>query len=183
MRKLDIPVMAACFVLGALLIGGAAFVAGRSASPSEVRLDDARAQGRTEAFKTASARAFPGVAQVGVATGQTLGRTDGRHQGRRDGLRQAKQDVEAEQQAVAARIAAQQVILDCPVAGPEVNFANLSVRNMNCSTAVSLVGSITTMDAYFTVGGFSCSRISGGDLGGQWRCTQGNEAFRFDWGD
>ena len=30
---------------------------------------------------------------------------------------------------------------------------------------------------------FRCVRVSGGRLGGQWRCTRGSRAFRFDFGD
>lgn len=31
--------------------------------------------------------------------------------------------------------------------------------------------------------GFYCYRVSGGSLGGQWRCVKGSSAFRFDFGD
>ena len=34
-----------------------------------------------------------------------------------------------------------------------------------------------------TPGGFRCRRVSGGELGGQWRCVKGAKAYRFALGD
>ena len=34
-----------------------------------------------------------------------------------------------------------------------------------------------------THGGFTCGRVSGGELGGEWRCTKGRRAYRFEFGD
>ena len=34
-----------------------------------------------------------------------------------------------------------------------------------------------------TPGGFRCARVSGGTLGGQWRCVDRPRAYRFEFGD
>ncbi len=34
-----------------------------------------------------------------------------------------------------------------------------------------------------TPGGFRCRRVSGGELGGRWRCVKGAKAYRFEFGD
>jgi hypothetical protein len=34
-----------------------------------------------------------------------------------------------------------------------------------------------------THGGFTCRRVSGGELGGEWRCVRGKRAYRFEFGD
>jgi hypothetical protein len=36
---------------------------------------------------------------------------------------------------------------------------------------------------FVTPGGFHCNRVSGGSLGGQWRCVKGRKAYRFEFGD
>lgn len=60
-----------------------------------------------------------------------------------------------------------------------------SARNMTCTAAVREMrryrGNIHRR--FRTPGGFSCGRVSGGPLGGQWRCVKGSRAFRFEFGD
>ena len=60
-----------------------------------------------------------------------------------------------------------------------------SVRNMTCRAAARELrryrGSIHRR--FRTPGGFRCGRVSGGTLGGQWRCVRGGQAFRFEFGD
>jgi hypothetical protein len=56
---------------------------------------------------------------------------------------------------------------------------------MTCRAAVremrSYRGNISRR--FRTPGGFRCSRVSGGPLGGQWRCARAPRAFRFEFGD
>jgi hypothetical protein len=60
-----------------------------------------------------------------------------------------------------------------------------SARNMKCKTAKRDMrryrGSIKKR--FKTPGGFRCHRVSGGRLGGQWRCVKGRKAYRFEFGD
>jgi hypothetical protein len=60
-----------------------------------------------------------------------------------------------------------------------------SARAMSCGAAARELrryrGSISRR--FRTPGGFSCSRVSGMALGGQWRCVNGRRAFRFEFGD
>ena len=60
-----------------------------------------------------------------------------------------------------------------------------SARNMTCRAARRQMrryrGPIYR--TFTTPGGFYCYRVSGGRFGGQWRCTKGGKAFRFDFSD
>jgi hypothetical protein len=60
-----------------------------------------------------------------------------------------------------------------------------SSRDMSCATAAREMkryrGNIST--TFKTPGGFSCTRVSGGELSGQWRCVKGHKAFRFEFAD
>ena len=60
-----------------------------------------------------------------------------------------------------------------------------SARDMSCATASRELqryrGDITT--TFSTPGRFACGRVSGGRLAGQWRCTLGHKAFRFEFRD
>src|SRR4051794_26218176 len=60
-----------------------------------------------------------------------------------------------------------------------------SVRNMTCKAAKrDLNGYRGSIKRRFTTpGGFRCTRVSGGRLGGQWRCVDGGRAYRFEFGD
>jgi hypothetical protein len=60
-----------------------------------------------------------------------------------------------------------------------------SSRDMSCETAAKEMkryrGEISR--TFKTPGGFSCTRVSGGQFGGQWRCVKGHKAFRFEFAD
>jgi hypothetical protein len=60
-----------------------------------------------------------------------------------------------------------------------------SARDMSCETAAKEMkryrGEIST--TFRTPGGFACTRVSGGQFGGQWRCVKGHKAFRFEFAD
>jgi hypothetical protein len=60
-----------------------------------------------------------------------------------------------------------------------------SARNMSCRAARRELRRYKgPIDRRFrTPGGFRCHRVSGGALGGQWRCVRGTRAFRFEFGD
>ena len=73
---------------------------------------------------------------------------------------------------------------DCNIQA--TNTATISSsRDMSCATAANEMkryrGNIST--TFKTPGGFSCSRVSGGALSGQWRCVKGHKAFRFEFAD
>lgn len=74
--------------------------------------------------------------------------------------------------------------IDCHAAA-DFNIIVTSARNMSCGAGKfdmrRYKGSIKKH--FTTPKGFSCSRISGGALGGTWRCVKGNKAYRFDFGD
>ena len=86
--------------------------------------------------------------------------------------------------ASAARAEASAVIR-CHVWASYPNVLISSARNMSCATAARQMrryrGSIARR--FRTPGGFSCYRVSGVALGGQWRCVRGARAFRFEFGD
>jgi hypothetical protein len=60
-----------------------------------------------------------------------------------------------------------------------------SSRDMSCETAAKEMqryrGEISR--TFKTPGGYACSRVSGGQFGGQWRCVKGHKAFRFEFAD
>ena len=67
----------------------------------------------------------------------------------------------------------------------DFNLVISSARNMRCATAASEMrryrGSISRR--FRTPRGFTCTRVSGTRLGGQWRCVRRSLAFRFEFGD
>jgi hypothetical protein len=71
---------------------------------------------------------------------------------------------------------------DCPGVGG-ATISGVSVRKMTCGQAQGVIDTMGAISAHFTVLGFTCDRLSGGDLGGQWRCTRGVQALRFDFAD
>lgn len=81
--------------------------------------------------------------------------------------------------------AAQARVVDCDVFAYYPNIKITSARNMTCKQAAREMRRhkrpITR--TFKTPGGFRCTRVSGGELGGQWRCVRGGKAFRFDFGD
>src|SRR3954451_13131818 len=74
-------------------------------------------------------------------------------------------------------------VSDCPGVGHEPTITNVSVRFMTCGQAQGIIDNFGVIDSHFTVLGYSCDRVSGQELGGQWRCTKGQQALRFDFGD
>jgi hypothetical protein len=76
-------------------------------------------------------------------------------------------------------------VVDCNAFAHYPNTKVSSARNMTCRQAVRELrrhnGPISR--SFRTPGGFRCTRVSGGDLGGQWRCVKGARAFRFEFGD
>jgi hypothetical protein len=75
---------------------------------------------------------------------------------------------------------------DCHVYSSYPNVLISSARNMSCRSAKSEMRSYRGSINYrFTTPrqGFRCRRVSGQELGGQWRCTRDSRAFRFDFGD
>ena len=67
----------------------------------------------------------------------------------------------------------------------DFNLLISSARNMRCKTARRDLrrhhGPISFR--FRTPGGFTCTRVSGSALGGQWRCVKQRKAYRFEFGD
>lgn len=75
---------------------------------------------------------------------------------------------------------------DCRTYAFYPNVLISSARNMSCRTARAEMRSHRGAIRYrFTTPRrrFRCRRVSGGSLGGQWRCVRGSRAFRFNFGD
>lgn len=81
-----------------------------------------------------------------------------------------------------AETTTEDVVDDCE--DLSVNISGISVRNISCDDALRLLTeNLGTVSRTFALGGFECARISGGRLGGIWRCTDGDQAIRFSFGD
>jgi hypothetical protein len=67
----------------------------------------------------------------------------------------------------------------------DFNLLITSVRNLSCRDAAREMrryrGSISR--TFRTPHHFTCRRVSGNRLGGQWRCVRRSKAFRFEFGD
>lgn len=80
-------------------------------------------------------------------------------------------------------------VIDCKDVLPPSDSNQLvhSTRNMSCQAASDDIhaprGGGDPTQGFTTVGGFSCSQISGGQMGGNLRCTNGNRAYQVTWGD
>lgn len=76
-------------------------------------------------------------------------------------------------------------VVDCDVYAYYPNVLISSARNISCSAAArDMRRNRKPISTRFTTpGGFRCVRVSGGSPGGQWRCTKGAAAYRFDFGD
>jgi hypothetical protein len=76
-------------------------------------------------------------------------------------------------------------VVDCHTWASYPNVLISSARNMTCRAAALDMrryrGSI--FFRFHTPGGFTCTRVSGGRLAGQWRCARGSTAYRFDFAD
>ena len=75
-------------------------------------------------------------------------------------------------------------VRDCS-APVDFNLRITSARNMTCGAArwdmKRYRGSVRYR--FRTPAGFICTRVSGGPLGGEWRCVKGTRAYRFDFAD
>jgi len=67
----------------------------------------------------------------------------------------------------------------------DFNLEISSARNITCRAAARDLrrhhGSIATH--FKTPRGFACRRVSGTELGGQWRCVRRSRAYRFEFSD
>ena len=86
--------------------------------------------------------------------------------------------------AAAAATPARGGVVTCH-ARADFNLLISSARNITCKAAVRELrryrGSIARR--FRTRGGFTCYRVSGSRLAGQWRCVRGRQAFRFEFSD
>jgi len=85
---------------------------------------------------------------------------------------------------VAVPTAAEASLHDCDLQATNTTTIS-SARDMSCATGAKEMKRYRgTIDRTFkTPGGFACTRVSGAELGGQWRCVKGHKAFRFEFGD
>jgi hypothetical protein len=67
----------------------------------------------------------------------------------------------------------------------DFNLVVSSARNMTCRAAGRELRRYkkSISRRFRTPRGFVCTRVSGGTLGGQWRCVRGGQAFRFEFSD
>jgi hypothetical protein len=67
----------------------------------------------------------------------------------------------------------------------DFNIEIVSVRNMSCRNAAREMRrhKRSISRRFTTPHNFTCTRVSGGRLGGQWRCVRRSKVFRFDFGD
>ena len=87
--------------------------------------------------------------------------------------------------AAAPATAAGDRVIDCHAWAPYPNLLVSSARNMTCRAAArDIRGHSGDISRRFTTpGGFRCVRVSGIPVSGQWRCTKGTLAYRFEFGD
>jgi len=81
---------------------------------------------------------------------------------------------------------AQPTAVDCPKAPRQYVEGHVnSARGLTCQAAQSDLKNFSGArgSAFATPNGFDCVRLSGSRLGGEWRCTDGPQAFRFTYGD
>ena len=76
-------------------------------------------------------------------------------------------------------------VVDCNTWVHYPNTKISSARNMSCRSARNEMRRYKRPihRRFRTPGGFRCARVSGGALGGQWRCVKGSRAFRLEFGD
>lgn len=75
-------------------------------------------------------------------------------------------------------------VRDCHTYSDKPNTLISSARNMTCGQAVRVMrGYQGQIYRRFRVARFTCIRQSGGQFGGQWRCSAGGQAFRFEFKD
>ena len=76
-------------------------------------------------------------------------------------------------------------VVTCHVYAKYPNTLISSARNMTCRAAAQDMRNYRgqIFRRFRTAGGFVCSRVSGGQFGGQWRCVSGAKAYRFEFRD
>jgi hypothetical protein len=174
-RVLLIALLVACVVAAAGAVG---YASGKSSGPS---LSAARDSGE-RAGQSAGARRGERVGYArGFEEGHDAGYRTSYKRAYRAAYRKALKTPPA--QIASAPASAAPPPMDCPTTGAEPNISNLSVRYMTCGQAQGVIATFGSISQHFTVLGFDCNRLSGGDLGGTWRCTKGERAMRFDFGD
>jgi len=76
-------------------------------------------------------------------------------------------------------------VVSCHTYADEPNLLISSARGMSCSAARDVMkryrGDISR--TFKAPSGFACRQVSGVAEGGQWRCTRGARAFRFEFKD
>lgn len=76
-------------------------------------------------------------------------------------------------------------VVSCSTYSDYPNVRISSARGMTCGAARSVMkayrGDIAR--SFETPAGFTCRQVSGVPEGGQWRCTRGARAFRFEFKD
>jgi hypothetical protein len=84
-----------------------------------------------------------------------------------------------------ATAAAPTTVIDCHTYSDFPNTLISSARGMTCKAAVTVMkayqGNISR--TFKAPQGFTCRQAGGGQYGGQWRCTKGAKAFRFEFKD
>ncbi|MDQ5834614.1 MAG: hypothetical protein M3550_16425 [Actinomycetota bacterium] len=86
--------------------------------------------------------------------------------------------------ALPASSAGSAIVRNCNHA-VDFNLKIISARNMRCRAARSVMRRNDDPIAvnFAAPNGFRCRLKEGGPLGGTWRCTRGEKAFRFDFAD
>jgi hypothetical protein len=76
-------------------------------------------------------------------------------------------------------------VVDCHVYAKYPNTLISSARNMTCASAARDMRTYRRQISrrFRTPGRFVCTRVSGAQFGGQWRCVRGSQASRFNFGD
>ena len=87
--------------------------------------------------------------------------------------------------AVLIGVSAPKAVVNCHTWASYPNVLITSARNMSCRAAAQDMRRYRSsiFFRFRTPSGFVCTRVSGGRLGGQWRCVRGAAAYRFDFGD
>ena len=75
-------------------------------------------------------------------------------------------------------------VVDCSSYSDYPNTKISSARNMTCAAATKVMKAYKgDISRRFKAGAFTCGQVSGSQYGGQWRCTSGIKAFRFEFKD
>jgi hypothetical protein len=147
---------------------------GKGSGPS---LAAARASGERDGHRTGTSRGERDGYRRGFRAGERQGYGDAYRRAYKTAYDEALKGTPSPDQTTSPPAS------DCASTGAEPNISNLSVRYMTCGQAAGIIAHIGPISRTFTVLGFTCSELSGGELGGVWRCTRDQSAFRFTFGD